>query len=166
MVAESFNLEDILKIENVSSKQIVSLVLDASSTVNTEDNINIYFANKYSEKVDEDYPIKYKVRGTERDWVMVSSSLIEDRLNKITSSDYFLNLSRSFILGIISLVMFGTMFSLLATSENIGDINTQKVVANLEKKYKNKENIDIISAIIEIEKVNYLVNQKLNIQQK
>lgn len=88
LVVETFNLDDIFKIENAGSQQIISLIINSSSITQPDDNINITFSNKYSEKVDDQYSIKYKVRGGERDWVMISSSLIEDRLNKITNKDF------------------------------------------------------------------------------
>ena len=135
------------------SQQIISLIINSSSITQPDDNINITFSNKYSEKVDDQYSIKYKVRGGERDWVMISSSLIEDRLNKITNKDFGEYFSKSVFLSIIPVIILGVMALLFNSMDDMSQNNkTRKVISDVESHLLKKDSIDLIRTIIDIEK--------------
>jgi len=80
-VAHSSSLEDLLTFENIASKQIVRL--DAVLEDGDEDGylIVLRFVN-LNEEDDTLSSVNYVVVGQERDWVLVTSSELEERIGR------------------------------------------------------------------------------------
>lgn len=85
-IIETTEIENILSIENIGSSCIVRLTL----TLEASDNhfITIDFSNPRSEL--HNYSIFYRIISTDRDWVFVTLSLIEERIILIKRSKRFI----------------------------------------------------------------------------
>jgi len=140
LVAESFDQSDVLRIENAGSHQIISLSIAATSTVDQNDNVTVSFSNKYAESRFED-SIKYKVIGVNRDWVMVMSSLIDERLGRIKSSSLIKRFSTRAV--VMSILLGVTAFAIYGTYRTADQSSTAKVISAIEARHSNHERLDV-----------------------
>jgi hypothetical protein len=119
IVAETDNIDTILSQENDGSKRIVFLQVIGKDQ--QDNSIAIGFFNLESDAVLSDHSVKYNIKSTDRDWVFVTSSQIEERIAKIKRFDFFprnKSSSRLFILFFPLVVMLGMTVSLIgATSK-------------------------------------------------
>ena len=120
IVAETDNIDTVLEQENEGSKKITSLEVTGKDQL--ENAISIDFHNIDSDNIQSDNSIKYNIRSTDRDWVFVTSSQIEERINKIKRTNFSIGknklLSRllfPIILIVVTLVM---MLSLVTSISN------------------------------------------------
>lgn len=87
-IAKTDNIENVLEQENSGSSEIIRLGINASvqdkdDTNDKNNKIGIEFRNVDSSNEASDTPIIHKIIGVSRDWVFVTSSLIEERIIKI-----------------------------------------------------------------------------------
>ncbi|MEQ9378145.1 MAG: hypothetical protein RIG68_23345 [Imperialibacter sp.] len=130
VVAETDKIDSVLEQENEGSKQINSLEILGKDEV--ENTISVEFFNKDSDNIQSDYSIKYKIRSTDRDWVFVTSSQLEERIQKIKRSNFSLKGSKStsrlftlIIPLIVTLVlMFTTLGSVTKRDDYLPEIKT------------------------------------------
>lgn len=151
LVIESDSLEFVLKSENIGSSKILEVEIKAY-TETTSDEILISFNDTFSGKNFEEKALKYSIKSENRDWALIGSSLIDDRLNKISKPyvwDKVLNKLPSIIIAIVMIFMFSSLSSITSSSENDA---TLKVIKAIEKKIQIKEQIDTLSSIVSIEK--------------
>lgn len=84
-VAHSWSLEDLLSFENFASKQIVRLDIEMEQqNESSKYAIMLRFTNLNVED-DEVCSVKYVVMGEDRDWVLVTSSELEERVGRVKS---------------------------------------------------------------------------------
>jgi hypothetical protein len=90
-ITESDSLDDLLSLENVGAKHIVRMRISFESerdvpgrVISLPDHlISLTFANTEENK--DERPISYAVRGSDRDWVFVTASELEERIAKVKS---------------------------------------------------------------------------------
>ncbi|WP_375562155.1 hypothetical protein ACE193_06285 [Bernardetia sp. OM2101] len=81
VVAETYDIEEIFIIENSGSSKIVKLEV-VCEILDTR-RISLEFTNTDSANASTEVSIRYNINGLTRDWVFVTSSLIEERIKKI-----------------------------------------------------------------------------------
>jgi hypothetical protein len=97
-VAKTTNIEDIFIEDNLGSNKIIMLDIltlneNTPDDMGADSNVNnslirITLNDLNSDNNSESNAIRYKIRGFSRDWVMVTSSLIEERLIKFERKRY------------------------------------------------------------------------------
>ena len=159
-IANTSNIEDILKQENEGSSSIVRLQISAKQeNLDGDATIKIDFRNT---EVDDDLgenPIAHSIKGQSRDWVFVTSSLIEERITKIKrkSLDHMISKGPGKLLFrlMFPFLMLGVMMAIFAGMPNASNRvaeKQQKLLRQIEKSWKNKTITDPVDAIIQIEK--------------
>lgn len=86
IVAETDNIDTVLGQENEGSKKIISLQIAGNDELNNTASVDFY--NIDSDNIETEYSIKYNIRSTDRDWVFVTSSQLEERISKIKRMDF------------------------------------------------------------------------------
>jgi hypothetical protein len=82
-VAQSLSIEDVLSFENFGSKRIVGIdIVLKEHGEPVKYQIKVGFTN-LSVEGNEDFSVVYKVFGEDRDWVLVTSSELEERIGKV-----------------------------------------------------------------------------------
>jgi|GEM_PF-3548695 len=133
IVAETQDLEYILDLENEASKKLITLI--ASGKDEKSNLISFDFYNIDSDSVDSKYSIKYNIRSSDRDWVFVTSSLIEERISKIkrfsfASSSPIISKSAAMLLPL--LIVFAISLTMITTLTKNADY-VKDIKANYEK---------------------------------
>lgn len=159
--ADINDIEDIFKIENVGSSKIIRLQLTSTLEINevVTSEVKVIFNNADEDKLSVYTSLAYAISGTSRDWVFVTSSLLEERINKIkrwapNAIGEGGGRRNPFRRSIYFLLIWTLPFLLLI----IPDLYLKKqtpltnTISNIEKRIKNKDTIDVVSVIIEIEK--------------
>lgn len=83
-IASTDEIETVLKQENEGSANIRRLEIKATQENNEKiTQIKLEFENIDSDDAYGEKPIKHNIKGQSRDWVFVTSSLIEERITKI-----------------------------------------------------------------------------------
>jgi len=82
-LGKTISLEEVLSQENLGSSQIVELKIACTSEKGDLNSIAMEFRNVDSMAQSEAPPIHLSVKGDERDWTFVSSSLLEERTLRI-----------------------------------------------------------------------------------
>lgn len=146
-IVEDLNLEEVLELDNHGSGKIVSLeIIFRKKPVDDNEKINsiieITFNDKTFEAYKQNYPITTKLEGDSRDWVFVTSSLINERIEKIKRKTYFLELNIYSEYRFLIILMLALVFIVIGNFYYA--IKENKVVENynieLENiKIKNKE---------------------------
>lgn len=80
-VAETDNIDLVISEENSGSSKIISLDLEFLD--NLKRKISINFSDIDSNGISTENSVKYSAKGDSRDWVFVTSSLLEERLKKV-----------------------------------------------------------------------------------
>jgi hypothetical protein len=113
-VTRCSSVEELLALENAGPKQIVRLEIsvddgnDAKTLQGTE--IQVRFVN-LAEEQDETRAITYSVKGSERDWVLVTASELEDRVAKVKRVSMHQLFKKNFVSSFITGVFFlGAMY--------------------------------------------------------
>lgn len=151
LVVESDSLEFVLKSENIGSSKILEVEIKAY-TETTSDEILISFNDTFSGKNFEEKALKYSIKSENRDWALIGSSLLDDRLNKISKPyiwDKFFSKLPIIIMAFVMVFMFSYLSSIPSSQDNNA---TFKVIKAIEKKILLKEQIDTLSSIVNIEK--------------
>ncbi|SFH84798.1 hypothetical protein SAMN05443292_0397 [Halpernia frigidisoli] len=161
-VIETHDLDFILKMENDGSSQIIDLEINSVSK-SLQNTIIILFSNNFSDRTKEDKSIRYSIKSENRDWAMISSSLIDDRLNKININNKAFTFTRRLLLSLTTLLMIGMLTYLMFNLNSIEtkNVNTLKVLKNLEFKLNHNENINFVKALIEVERSKINNNQDI-----
>lgn len=111
-VAKTDNIDLVLSQENDGSKRIIYLRIEGADA--TGNHIVFEFYDLDSDNIESNCSIKFNIRGSDRDWVFVTSSLAEERVYKIKRgnivvkhTDFLFRLS-CLMLGVI--FVFGSFF--------------------------------------------------------
>lgn len=153
LVEETENIDYILKSENLGNSQIIELKISAISD-NSDNAITLNFSNNQSERNAEEKAIRYTIKSEDRDWAIISSSLIDDRLTKISKKNFALTFVRKLLLISISIIMIGmvTYLSMITNTRKDIDYHTLKVINGIEHSINKGQNIDTLKSILAIEK--------------
>ncbi|MGI9652857.1 hypothetical protein [Chryseobacterium sp. RLHN22] len=153
LVEETDNLEHLLKSENIGNSQIIELIIIAISE-DESNSIFLKFSNNLSDRNGEERAIKYTIKSEERDWAIISSSLIDDRLNRISKNNVTSLLIRRIIaifIAIFMISMISYVTFILGDKDSNNNI-TLKTLNNIEKSIAKGTDLDILSSIVKIEK--------------
>lgn len=87
-VATSSTLDEVISQENIGSSQITALAIEIESASNDvqEDMLNsisVEFVNLELANLPGTRAISFRIQGESRDWVFITSSLLEERISKI-----------------------------------------------------------------------------------
>lgn len=164
IVAKTTNLDEIINQENSGSLKIVSLTIDTElhneNSGETEEvdrkkddyRVFIRIENVDSETSSNKNSLYYHVKGKSRDWVMISSSIMEERFTKIKKKKIQI---KNVLLILIILLTIGGGASVGFNSNNT------ETISELETKYDqilhdfSLDSINHIEAIIQIEKAKF-----------
>jgi hypothetical protein len=109
VVGETDKIDTIIEQENEGSKRINSLKIKGEDQLNN--SISIEFENVDANNSYDNYSVKYNIKSTDRDWVFVTSSLLEERINKIKRKPLLCNLTiNSRLFTLISMMIFVLSF--------------------------------------------------------
>ena len=158
VVASTTILDDIIKEENSGSAKIVRLQISSdSNALDHQHKTVITFEDTEGDSAQ--YPIKYKIIGSSRDWVFVTSSMLEERIKKIKRSDTVFNLISGEGRGYRSLRLLFTMLLLIISmffglfSSFKGSAKTSAELNNIEKLWRIGKIKDPIAVSIMIERI-------------
>lgn len=167
-IAKTASLEEVLSQENAGSGQIVRLGIESvvheqpSDTVTTLEFINV--------DIDEEpgyTSVRSLVRGQSRDWVFITSTLLEERITKIRR--FALNQfagekgpGRSIFSALIAMVMVTALFGGMLWSLSNALRRTLPVSASLEAAWKSGQLKDPVEAIVMAEKLRETRGLELN----
>jgi hypothetical protein len=117
-VTECGSVEELLTLENIGPRQIVRLEIlvdDGGESTHTEPavSISVRLAN-LAEEDDWIGSVAYSIRGGQRDWVLVTASELEDRIERIKcfGAHSFLDGHRSTYRPVMAFVLLLGMFGL------------------------------------------------------
>jgi hypothetical protein len=166
-IAETENIDQIFSIENSGSNKIVylsavfqNIPIDRKNTEIDDKNINaisfsITFNDIDSENNSSTKPIRYIIKGKSRDWVMVSSSLLEERINKVKKKSFIPKAVRKAFLLLLMLSLMMAMFYILLKPDFCVSCKNEALsstITEIEEQSKNNPSTSVIDAILKIEK--------------
>lgn len=94
VVAETDNIDIVFSQENEGSKKIISVVIIGQDQL--DNSISVDFYNTDSDNIHSDHSIRYSIKSTDRDWVFVTSSQLEERIQKIKRHNFSLKNDKIF----------------------------------------------------------------------
>lgn len=169
-VANTPDLESVLKQENDGSASIVRLEISGVQTIEEKSaSIKIDFKNPDISDEDSISPIRHNIKGQSRDWVFITSSLIEERIGKIkrnqidpTANNGRWRLLYKLFTPVFMLILI--IVILTSSPSAIEDLSDKrdKDINRIELKWKSKEIIDPIDAIIQLERAKNIQNDDIN----
>lgn len=141
IIFESNDIDEVVSLENQGSSSIKKLELQISNK-DTNYLIDVKFNNKSFDE--ESKSVYYSVNGEDRDWVFVTSSLIEERIEHTLKSENW-NLKGDFSV-YLSFLMIGLFVSFLYTMNNADILVDRSVRAwdyqkSLSDYYEENSNI-------------------------
>jgi hypothetical protein len=154
VIAKTESLEEIFNLENGGIGEIIRVQITGEIGENENNHIiSIIFKNTNSENESSNTaPINHIIKGKSRDWVFVTSSLIQERINKLKQSGVITKMhsrpeNESMIL--ISILLF-----LLTTISFLWKyfISGKNYIEQIETKWKANEISDPIEVLIAFEK--------------
>lgn len=169
-IATTNNIESVIKQENEGSAAIVRLELQGKHIAESKESfIELDFRNIDSKNESGDVPIKHIITGQSRDWVFITSSLIEERIVKIkrkaldqigergTGRLFFKLLSPILMLLFTIAMMYGLPNSIEdATQKKL------KYLEDIELQWKNQTLTDPVQTILLIQKFDAKEKDNLN----
>lgn len=159
-VANTNDIESVLKQDNEGSASIVRLQINGSQINDDKASfIKLEFRHPDTAEDESNVPIKHLIKGQSRDWVFVTSSLIEERITKIkrsqidpTSSNSPEKLLFRLSTPIIMLTFLISMIVYLPETSNTLNMQKFKAISEIEAKWKAHSILDPIDVIIQLEK--------------
>lgn len=170
-IAITPDLEIVLKQENEGSASIEHLEITGTQTNSgKESSIKLDFRNPEGIEKEIIGAIKYSIRGQSRDWVFITTSLIEERIDKIKRRQINLSpvtfrgrLTKELIKLLFSIaLMISLLISLIDGAKEITSVRG-KVIGEIEAKWKSHSITDPIDIIIQIEKSKHSLESDLNV---
>jgi len=143
-LANTESLDEVLEQENIGSGQIIRLKCEQATDGSAPSRILVEFVNADQDDEVGYVSLRYHVFGHNRDWVFVTSSLLEERLEKIkrfAPNQLSKQASRLFVAAILPIVMLGALFAAMLSP-------TVKVADRLEAAWKAGIIKDPIQALI------------------
>lgn len=152
VVAVTDNIEDVLAEENSGSAKILEL----SILIFSEDKrqVRLEFANTDSDNVVSNISIKYNINALTRDWVFITSSILDERIKKIKrfNINTFLGSKRN--RSLYSLIVPVAFFITLIIPTIYGIAESEKNLNSIRTDWKNNDLTDPVEAIIRLQEVN------------
>jgi hypothetical protein len=160
---ETKDIEEVLSLENSGSTKISELEIELKTSQQTATSrvpkdtqkIVIEFNSLQSKRYSYKDSVRLFVTGETRYWVFITTSIMEERINKIKIFPVFqLNLRNSlfyFLYAFIFIILLGFLNSF---SHGITYDNTSRIQAldSLKDSYHQRDNVNIIDVIIDLQK--------------
>jgi hypothetical protein len=170
-VANTPDIESVLKLDNEGSASIVGLEIGGKQTNNDKvSEIKLDFRDPDTSDDETINPVRHSIKGQSRDWVFVTSSLIEERVGKIkrkqldpTSST---GTGKLFFKLLTPILMLALMIGMISSTPSIvreSHDGQNKALNEIEAKWKSHSITDPIDALIQIEKSKNTENDKINL---
>jgi len=155
VIAKVESIDEVLSQENVGSSAIQALIIkitDKEEKEGEEPSASIYLGFVKADEEYEDYSMRYRIVGDDRDWVFITSSQLDERLSRIKKIGFNVSLKRHDI-GMISfmIIAFSFLFGMLM-SMPIRNANLLKTINNIEELYNSHKITDPVKIILTIEK--------------
>lgn len=178
-IAKNLTLDKILGEENYGSGKIINLVsilkvdsIDTKDDSEVEKVVKLEFHNlDESELVSSHYSVAYTVKGTSRDWVFNTSSMLDERVQKVSKENKlvgfvstFPTFSFGFLWGMLVLTIFGLLINEVSI-ENYHVLEPKlegNIIAELEELADSNSFQSPIEAIIAIK----LIEEKQKTKQE
>jgi hypothetical protein len=133
------SLTDITSEENDGSKSIIRLVIKSESATQIGSSITIQFSDISDRSNSDFFPISYEVISDDKDWTFVTSSMVEERINKVKISKMANFLFDGRGIGYISnIIMTLAFLYICVVFSNLGSDNLEKL------KYIRENSKDIL----------------------
>ncbi|MCB9315667.1 MAG: hypothetical protein H6569_05980 [Lewinellaceae bacterium] len=149
-IVEYRDLNDIFSQDNHGNYRITQIDISLSrsnqdSAVKTEELfINLIFSDPSESNFKDNYSVFYKVLGIDRDWVFVTSSMIQDRVEKVSINTYGINILKRieyrFIFFTIITFIVLILYSIYETMQPYEPISSEEV-SREKKEIKGKANL-------------------------
>ncbi len=161
-IAESNDVDSIFNLENTGSQKIIMLgaEIEMKEDDKVTSGIKLIFTNPNSQNNKGAKPIKYSIKGLSRDWVMVSTSLIEERLQKVTKRNLMESSIKLWGFATAIVAFMVAAFYALSRTDKKEDI-ALNIINGIEKQRKNL-NIDLLDAYLRIEKSKLIADKDFN----
>ncbi|MCB4800272.1 hypothetical protein [Neotamlana laminarinivorans] len=149
VVAETNDLEEILSLENSGSALIIELKI--TSEIKESRKVVLEFTNADSNNISTEISIRYNISGLTRDWVFITSSLLDERIKKIRRWNINYNSKnkryRFFITMSVPLAMtIALMFTLFT-----GNSNRENTIKEIRDDYESGKLTEPIEALLRIQ---------------
>ncbi|WFO15647.1 hypothetical protein M601_018140 [Cellulophaga baltica 4] len=149
VVAESYDIEEIISLENSGSAKIVELKV--ISEIQDVRKIVVEFTNADSNNVSTEISIRYNISGLTRDWVFVTSSLLDERIKKIKRWNLNYNSKNRKSRLFISMSVPFTMAIALLFSIFIGGSQRDNTLKQIRADYESGKLTEPIEAFLRIQ---------------
>jgi hypothetical protein len=154
-IAETTSLDEVLQQENTGSSAVVKLrVKSEIGKGRRPTRINVEFIDKDTGDENDSASIKYHIYGKTRDWVFVTTSLIEERITKIKRFSFNQFLSKSSVRFFGSLIVPTVLMIALFIGLPSMAGRRQKAITEVESLWKQGQIKDPIDAMLRLQKTN------------
>ncbi|MDP1726237.1 MAG: hypothetical protein Q8M15_05595 [Bacteroidota bacterium] len=168
-IAESMDFEELFLADNSGSSAIVRLQLTGICQKDSnESRINVEFRNVDSFNEDTNIPIRHTILGQDRDWVFITSSLIEERIQKTKRLSFNhigqKGFGRVFLRLILPmLIPFIFLLPLLFSINDVSTVKQEKLaqIQGIEKKWRQAKYKDQMEMLLDLEKYKVESDQTL-----
>jgi hypothetical protein len=155
VIADTTSLEDILTQENAGSSQLIKLRAQfrIPDQPHEPQEVLFWFIDADADEEEGATSVRYLIRGNSRDWVFITSSLIEERIQKVKRFAFNELFTRRkalvpLVLGMmISVLLFPISFALEAAKPGQSHAAIEKV----KQRWAAKDLSDPVEAIILLE---------------
>lgn len=163
--AECQNIEEILATENYGSSRIVDLRIATSLSENAKlASIIIRFANPLESHLEPQSAVSLFVEGDSRDWVLITTEAIEERLNKVRTprlQRWFHNVPTLVYAGLFYVLFLTAFWTRIDRSEpgfpesypELSDQDRNRIADEFESAIKTQNITDPISALVKLEHI-------------
>jgi hypothetical protein len=145
-VAEPASIDDITSEENHGTGRISRIKIGATADNLEKTSINVTFVDPAEERDRGETSISYSVEADSKDWVFVTSSKIEERIDKVKRKSLLPFLKERGIL-IPTFMLIGMFVGLIS-----GSNRKSKALEHVEEKIRSGEITDPILALLEIQR--------------
>lgn len=161
VIADIYSLEDVLGLENGGSRTIIELSICLESP-DQKTRIQISYINIDNKESSASKPIELKILGEERDWVFVTSSLLEERLGatkKFSCRHFFGKSGYGKTISYLTMMcMLGFMFFTIISidpnaSQNQAHVQLIEKLDKIEKLYNEKKITDPVAVILQLKRI-------------
>jgi hypothetical protein len=149
-VADTDKLSFIFEEENSGSAKIISLEIELIG--NLERKITIHFSDIDASGISTENSVKYSAKGDSRDWVFVTSSLLEERLKKVKRFSFNTSKKKSRLLWTL-IFPIGLMLPLLG-SIIFGSNDRKELLKQIRTDWTENNLTDPIEAMLRIAESN------------
>jgi hypothetical protein len=161
--SEATSLDDLFRLENAGSEAVERVGLHfCDKPEDARYTVDLILARAGFD--DEDEPLKYSITGDDRDWVFVTSSLLEERIGRVRRMGWHNALwSRRVFPFLVMAVFFISMLFGMTSISSLGE-RRGHVVDSLESQWKQGTLQDPILFMLRLERARSSDEEKLTVR--